>query len=61
MGLWDDHKPFWVIGGIVFVVDTVYSAFRGGGYESVFSGLIVGAVCGGIVEIGLRKVKGEIL
>ena len=53
-------RAFWVVGGIAFVVVTILTAMRGGGFESVISGLVVGAVAGGLTEFGLRKVRGEL-
>lgn len=61
MGLYDEHKAFWWVGGIVFIASTMYTAFRGGGYESIISGLVIGAVCGGMLEVAIKRVKGEML
>lgn len=61
MGLWDEHKPFWVVGGVAFVVSTAYTALRGGGTESVIAGFIIGGIAGAVVEIGIKKMRGDIL
>ncbi len=55
----DDHKPAVYIGVFAFFVSAGYSALRGAGWESLTVGLFIGALTAGLVEMGIRKWKGE--